>query len=74
MPTERIAMRRVREMLRMIRDGGVPLREVARRAGAAPSTVREMVKRFERSGLNWPVPLDMTDTELEMRLYGESGS
>jgi transposase len=74
MPTERIAMRRVREMLRMIRDGGVPLREVARRAGAAPSTVREMVKRFERSGLNWPVPLDMTDTELEMRLYGEAGT
>jgi transposase len=74
MPTERIAMRRVREMLRMIRDGGVPLREVARRAGAAPSTVREMAKRFERSGLNWPVPLDMTDTELEMRLYGEAGT
>jgi transposase len=74
MPTERIAMRRVREMLRMIRDGGVPLREVARRAGAAPSTVREMVKRFERSGLNWPVPLDMTDAELEMRLYGEAGT
>jgi len=51
MPTERVAMRRVRAMLRLIRDGGVPVREVARRSGAAPSTVREMVKRFERSGV-----------------------
>jgi transposase len=74
MPTERIAMRRVREMLRLILDGGLPVREAARRCGAAPSTVREMVRRFERSGLVWPPPLDMTDADLEMRLYGEAGT
>jgi|HubBroStandDraft_3_1064219.scaffolds.fasta_scaffold13318_2 transposase len=74
MPTERIAMRRVREMLRLIRDGGLPVREVARRSGAAPSTVREMVKRFEGSGLAWPPPLDLTDADLETRLYGEAGT
>jgi len=74
MPTERVAMRRVRAMLRLIRDGGVPVREVARRSGAAPSTVREMVKRFERSGVGWPLPLDMTDGDLETRLYGEAGT
>ncbi len=33
MPTERIAMRLVREMLRLTRDGGLPGREVARRIG-----------------------------------------
>ena len=42
--------------------------------GVARSTVREMVGRFERSGLAWPLPLDLTDTDLETRLYGEAGT
>jgi len=33
-----------------------------------------MVKRFERSGVGWPLPLDMTDGDLETRLYGEAGT
>jgi len=74
MPTERVAMRRVREMLRLIRDGGLPVREAARRSGVAASTLREMVRRFERSGLAWPLPLDLTDADLEARLYGEAGT
>lgn len=74
MPTERIAMRRVREMLRLSRDGGLATREVARRTGVAPSTIREMFRRFEASGLSWPLPLDLTDSDLEARLYGEAGS
>ena len=74
MPTERVAMRRVREMLRLRRDAGLAIREVARRTDVAPSTLREMLRRFERSGLAWPLPLDMTDTALEARLYGEVGT
>jgi len=72
MPTERIAMRRVREMLRLRLDAGLGGREIARRMGVAPSTFREMTRRFEESGLAWPLPLDLTDSELEDRLYGES--
>ncbi len=74
MPTERIAMRRVREMLRLTRDAGLGGREVARRTGIAPSTLREMLRRFEASGLSWPLPLDLTDAALEVRLYGEAGT
>jgi transposase-like protein len=40
MPTERIAMRRVREMLRLTRDAGMSVSEVARRTGVARSTPR----------------------------------
>jgi hypothetical protein len=36
MPTERIAMRRVREMLRLRLDASRATREVARRTGVAP--------------------------------------
>ena len=74
MPTERIAMRRVRDMLRLSRDAGLGVREVARRTGVAPSTLREMGRRFDSSGLTWPLPLDLNDADLEARLYGEAGA
>jgi transposase len=74
MPTERIAMRRVREMLRLTRDAGMNVSEVARRTGVARSTLREMIERFDRSGLTWPLPLDLTDADLETRFYGEAGA
>ena len=74
MPTERIAMRRVREMLKLKREGGLSTQEVARRTGVARATLREMFARFERSGLEWPVPAEIGDKELEVRLYGERGS
>ena len=74
MPTERIAMRRVREMLKLRLDAGLSLQEVAFRCSVARSTLREMMGRFEGSGLAWPLPLDLSDAELEVRLYGDAGS
>jgi Mn-dependent DtxR family transcriptional regulator len=53
MPAERMAMRQVREVLRL-KFVGVPNREIARRLVVAPSTVREMLKRFAAAGLIWP--------------------
>lgn len=74
MPTERIQMRRVREILRLVRDAGVPVRAVARQLGVAPSTVRETLRRFEASGVEWPLPVELTDGALEARLYGAAGT
>jgi transposase-like protein len=74
MPTDRIAMRRLREMLRLTLDAGLPLSETARRLGIARSSLREMVQRVERSGLPWPLPMDRSDADLEARLYGEAGT
>lgn len=67
-------MRRVREILRLTLDAGLPVAETARRMGLARSTVREMMVRFARSDLVWPAPLDLTDADLETRLYGEVGA
>jgi transposase len=66
-------MREVREVMRLHREGAVAMREIARMTGVARSTVRDMILRFERSGLAWPVPSEISDTELEMRLYGPAG-
>jgi transposase len=73
MPAERISMRQVREILRLMAAGDVPVREIARRTGVAPSTVRATLKRIAASNLAWPLPEGLTDTELEARLYGNAG-
>lgn len=41
--------------------------------GIALSTVRDMILRFERSGVSWPVPSEISDAELEVRLYDTTG-
>jgi len=51
MPAERVPMRQVCEILRLTFSGDVAGREVARRLGIAPSTVRAAVERFRSSGL-----------------------
>jgi hypothetical protein len=73
MPTERLAMRHVRDVIRL-KSAGMPSREIARRVGTAPSTVRLTIRRFEASGLSWPLPDEVTDTVLEARLFAKAGS
>src|SRR5258708_17164051 len=64
MPAGRVAMRRVREVLRL-GFAGISKHEIARRSGLAASTVRETMARFKASGLDWPLPDSVTDSELE---------
>jgi transposase len=66
-------MRHVREILRL-GCTGISGHEIARRTGLAPSTVRETVKRFEASGLTWPLPDKVTDGALEAELYKNAGT
>jgi transposase len=73
MPAERIAMRQVREVLRLT-FAGVSKREIARRMGVASSTVRATVERFQILGLGWPLPETVTDSELEALLYKNAGT
>src|SRR5258708_35758310 len=73
MPTERFAMRHVRDVIRL-KSAGMPTREIARRGGAAPSTGRVTIRRFEAAGLTWPLSDDITDTELEARLFATAGA
>ena len=70
MPTERIAMRKVREILRLTYDAGLPSREVGRQIGVGSTGVRVMLQRFRASKLEWPLPEGLTDTALEAELYG----
>ncbi|MEZ0054913.1 transposase [Bradyrhizobium elkanii] len=66
-------MRLVRDVMRL-KSAGMPTREIARRVGTAPSTVRLTIRRFEAAGLTWPLPDDVTDTVLEDRLFARAGA
>ena len=74
MPAERVAMRQAREIIRLKFSAGVSTREIARRLGLAPSTVRETLIRLEGAGLVWPLPEGMGDAELEAALYANRRS
>jgi transposase len=72
MPAERITMRRVREIVRLRFSAQLTAREIARQSGVPESTVRAAIKRFQSSGLSWPLPEALTDTEFEAALYASS--
>jgi transposase len=73
MPAERIAMRQVRDVLRL-KAAGLSGNEIARRVGVAPSTVRLTLKRLAAAGLDWPLPAEMTDAVLEAQLFTAVGT
>ncbi len=74
MPAERTSMRQVREVVRLKFVGGVSIREIGRRIGVAPSTVRETIRRLQAAGLSWPLPEELTDAALEAKLFGDAGT
>jgi len=66
-------MRRVREVLRL-GFGGISKHEIARRTGLAASTVRATIERFTATGLDWPLPDTVKDSDLEAKLYKNAGT
>ena len=74
MPAERVSMRQAREIIRLKFSASLPTREIARRLGLAPSTVRETLSRLEGAGLSWPLPEAIGDVELEAALYANRRS
>jgi hypothetical protein len=69
MPTERLLMRQIREVLRLRWACGLPQRAVARACGVGLGTVSEYGRRAAQAGLSWPLPDDLDDRQLEARLF-----
>ena len=56
MPTERLSMRHIREVLRLHHSVGMSQRAVARSLNLAQGTVSKYLNRTRRAGLTWPLP------------------
>jgi transposase len=69
MPTERLSMRRIRELLRLKHERGLSSRLIATALGISKGAVGEYLRRAGAAGLSWPLPEVMTDTALERLLF-----
>ncbi len=62
-------MRKIREALYLYFENGLSARKIARTLSVSHTTVDELMRRFQASGLSWPLPGDLSDSDLEQRLY-----
>ena len=69
MPAQRLAMRQVREVLRLKWACGLSDRKIAQSLRVSRPTVAEYVRRAQTAGLAWPLPDTLDDTALERRLF-----
>ena len=69
MPRPHISMRKIRDLLRLSFGEGLSLRQVAASLQMPYTTVAEHVRRAKAAGLSWPLPEDLDDDALEMRLF-----
>ena len=65
---KRLPMRKIKEALRL-RAEGLSGRRVAQSLTIARATISEYFRRADLAGLSWPLPDDLSDAELEARLY-----
>ena len=68
-PGKRMSMRKTREVLRLYFELKLRQRQIARSANVSQSTVHEYVERFRAAGLSWPLPAEMSESELEEKLF-----
>jgi transposase len=69
MATRRLAMRKVREILRMKYELGLSHRSIARSLHISIGTVSEYLAKAKEVGVGWPLPVEMDDVELEAQLF-----
>ena len=67
MPTERLSMRKIQEVLRL-HAAGRSQQDISRSCGIGRSTVGEYLQRAHAAGLSWPLPDDLDTAGLERRL------
>jgi len=68
MPTERMIMRKLKEILRLKLDCGLKHRQIQRAVGVSIGAVSKYCSLAEQAGLSWPMLERLDDTEIERLL------
>jgi transposase len=69
MPTGRLNMRRIRDVLRLKFGQGLSERQIVSSLGLGKGSVGSYVRRAQRAGLSWPLPDGLDDDSLELLLF-----
>lgn len=67
-------MRKIVEILRLAREREWSIRQIAVSVGVPHSTVGDYLRRFQATGLPWPLPPDLGQGALEERLFARTAS
>lgn len=69
MPTERLSMRRIRQVLQLHFGAHASARVIAQEVGIGRSTVQDYLARATAAGLGWPLSSELTDEAVEQLLF-----
>lgn len=69
MPAHRLDMRLIKEVLRLKFTAHLSHRRIAAALRISVGSVSNYLAAFDRSGLSYPLPADLDETELERRLF-----
>ena len=66
---EKLSMRKTREVLRLKFELDLSDRQISKSTQVSRSTISDYLRRFAVSGLLWPLPADMSDADIDARLF-----
>ena len=69
MPATRIAMRKIREVLRLRLEAGLSFRQISASTKVSVGAAQKLVSQAADLGLNWPLPAAMDDSQLARLFY-----
>ena len=69
MPTRRLLVRKIREVIRLKHERGLSHRAIAQACAIGVGTVSLYLQRIAQQGLGWPLPTELDDAALEARLF-----
>ncbi len=72
MPTERISMRKLKEIMRLKFDARLTNRQIACSINISPATVSRYLTSIANKGVTWPQAQSMSEEELEGQVYNDS--
>lgn len=74
MAKARLSMRKVREVLRLKFNCNLSGHQIAQSCQICRSTVADYLCRFEKAGLNWPLPEELSEEDLDKKLFPPGAS
>jgi len=69
MPTERISMRKLKEIMRLKFEAKLSNRQIAGSINISPGTVCRYLQLLQKAEIIWPLPDDLSEDELEAKIF-----
>jgi len=69
MAAKRISMRKIRELLRLRLEAGLPIRQISASTKTSVEAIQKLLARTDTLEITWPLPEDLDDGRLAVMFY-----